>query len=557
MSDHDLVSWRAEPDFRGTFSIFSSCMSTLTVCIWSALHVDIQKGKSATMCYLTKAGWLVVGLLCPELLLFTAFNQFWEAVRLTKDGQKMLDSKDTSSIPLLDVETSKRTTSVNENVVRKHPWTLAHGFYAAMGGFVLNDPYVGRSDDHYLPSWQLNGVLTPDGIRFLMQHAPSLIPDLAPDDIRDRSKADGLAKALLVWQVLWFLFNCINRLVQGLPLCLLEISTIAHALCTLLTYGLWWYKPKDIGHPTAIVSVDARPIAAWMSMASLADQYFIGGILQIDYPCEMNHVQIVETHDDDGPRQVSFLRPEPEPGVQHAPSGNSQKKPQTRKKKSLRDALRRAIHTWRLKRIFGGAANFPWYIDGSSENKAEEQARERRWMLAAKAHRQYNLQRPAPESPVRLVVPLASLQASTDTHDHHFTGILRTSLIAAVLAAVYGLPHLIGLSVAFPSATERTLWRVATVLVAFIGVALGGMMVVALGTMVLLDKLLKLLTGAKVGGLAKRAEMTLERTVLSLGAVVYVTSSAYLVVESVRQLFALPPAAFVLPSWSNYWPHFS
>ena len=71
-------------------------MSTLTICVWSALHLDVQKGKSRKMRYLTKARWLLVGIFCPELLLITAFNQLVEAVHLTIDGRILLDGDEDS-----------------------------------------------------------------------------------------------------------------------------------------------------------------------------------------------------------------------------------------------------------------------------------------------------------------------------------------------------------------------------------------------------------------------------------------------------------------------------
>ena len=45
--------------------------------------------------------------------------------------------------------------------------------------------------------------------------------------------------------------------------------------------------------------------------------------------------------------------------------------------------------------------------------------------------------------------------------------------------------------------------------------------------------------------------------VACFNVLVYFMGSMYLVVESFRQLFALPPDSFTLPSWGNYWPHFA
>jgi hypothetical protein len=36
----------------------------------------------------------------------------------------------------------------------------------------------------------------------------------------------------------------------------------------------------------------------------------------------------------------------------------------------------------------------------------------------------------------------------------------------------------------------------------------------------------------------------------------YCIANLYVLVESFRQLLYLPPQAYQLPVWSNYWPHF-
>ena len=70
-------------------------------------------------------------------------------------------------------------------------------------------------------------------------------------------------------------------------------------------------------------------------------------------------------------------------------------------------------------------------------------------ILSAIAHRQYNLHPSSLYTPVRLIVPFASLQASTDTHEDYSTGILRKCLDAAALTVIYGLPHLIDFTILF------------------------------------------------------------------------------------------------------------
>ncbi|TFK87796.1 hypothetical protein K466DRAFT_97244 [Polyporus arcularius HHB13444] len=618
-----IISWQPDPTFRGTLDIFTSCILTLFLCVWTASHVDIQTGKSTLGRWLAKCGWLLLALFCPELLFYIAFKQLRVAVRLTLEGQRVLQIAGASARPSRtmqvlawvvgvrkvelspppDVESpergdmqksaSDRPPSVVESPHdqikirgksppddvlyddksqpkdaagasppdvdffkdyskledeisgsppdgkpsggdvaqavprRKHCWTLVHGFYAAMGGFVLNDPEI-DSQDHYLPAWQRNGVLTPMGVLFLMEHAPSLIPDLSSSDILDRSKADGLAKILLVCQVLWFLLTCINRAVEGLPLSLLEVITIAHALCSLLTYALWWRKPKDVEHQTVIEGQDVRPIGAWLSMKSGACRFLIGGLLCFH-----------------GKSEAYFRKR----GAEYW------------------DELRRGSeHTFRkavMARFpFRTTTRTPWYVQGSVEGEDERRAREERWALAEEVHERFSQHDPA-----RFVIPTASLQAYA-THmpaypaddDIGLGTIIRNVGIIVVLGAAYGLPHLIGSTVMFASAGERTVWLVATALVAAMGVGFLVVLILLRISLVFLDLLLKLLID---GHDSKTFCDRWSRPSFILGcisvSIVYFSSSAYLVGESLRQLFALPPDAFALPSLplGSYWPHFS
>jgi hypothetical protein len=54
------------------------------------------------------------------------------------------------------------------------------------------------------------------------------LPDVPESDILDKSKANDMAKALVVIQTSWMLLQTLGRLVVGLPVTLLEVNTIAH-----------------------------------------------------------------------------------------------------------------------------------------------------------------------------------------------------------------------------------------------------------------------------------------------------------------------------------------
>jgi hypothetical protein len=57
-----------EPAQRGTFSILSTCLITLGLCVWAAMHFNIPEHKSKGRQFRRKVGWLIMGLLAPEMV---------------------------------------------------------------------------------------------------------------------------------------------------------------------------------------------------------------------------------------------------------------------------------------------------------------------------------------------------------------------------------------------------------------------------------------------------------------------------------------------------------
>lgn len=128
---------------------------------------------------------------------------------------------------------------------------MVHSYYVIMGGFAIEQ---GGDEDK-------KSVL-PDGVPRLTLGSPELefiatcsldrLPNISKEHIEDRSKANGITKAIVCGQALWFCIQCIARCAQGLSLSLLELNTFAHALCAFIMYYLWWEKPLDINEPTIL-----------------------------------------------------------------------------------------------------------------------------------------------------------------------------------------------------------------------------------------------------------------------------------------------------------------
>ena len=108
-----------------------------------------------------------------------------------------------------------------------------------MGGFALE---VSKPVPHQV-------TLTSAGVFSLAVHGEGAITMVKRKDIMDKSKADGLGKFLVCLQALWMLVQSAGRLIDGLPLTLLEINTIGHVLCGITLYLIWFNKPQDMSEP--------------------------------------------------------------------------------------------------------------------------------------------------------------------------------------------------------------------------------------------------------------------------------------------------------------------
>ncbi|KAL8660892.1 MAG: hypothetical protein Q9202_006124 [Teloschistes flavicans] len=132
-----------------------------------------------------------------------------------------------------------------------------------MGGFVLDTYDPDRPT--YIPNSPRLSI-TANGIAILAECGH--LPDISRGEIVDKSKADNVAKSLAILQASWLLLQCIARTADGLPLTLLELNTLAHTICALAMYILWWNKPYDV-HESVPLSGDwVRPLSSAMWMFS-------------------------------------------------------------------------------------------------------------------------------------------------------------------------------------------------------------------------------------------------------------------------------------------------
>ena len=292
---HSPTAWANDPSSRGTENILYSCFNTLFLCAWTAFHPNMQSVDSKFWALLHRLRWMFLAIVLPEVVLFSAWSQWWAAKDLKDEvnrlGQQIpgptrsttfakwernecvacnpckkleecansledptirsqkhencecLDgfrAKDNAPIDT-NVENSQHR-DVHANVVDKPkafaPWTMDQAFFVISGGVAIDTslfwhrPYMS---------------LTPKGIVLLAEIG--LLPRFSKQHAQDRSRADAIAKSISCLQASWFFIQGVARVCAGLPLTLLELHTMTHIICALVMYAGWFSKPYGATSP--------------------------------------------------------------------------------------------------------------------------------------------------------------------------------------------------------------------------------------------------------------------------------------------------------------------
>lgn len=202
-SEPSIVGYVSDPNGRGTSSLVISCLLTLVLCVWSALHLNVpMQAETRIHCLVINLRWILTGIYAPELVVFTAWRQ-WSSAKI---------------LGRLVKEQRRGTGKKNGN-----DWTMTHDFFACTGGFVFD---VSDSEPFLPAECPKRLTITARGMALLARCGH--LPDISKADILDKSKANNLAKALVMIQALWMLVQVIGRLIVKLPVTLLEVNTIAH-----------------------------------------------------------------------------------------------------------------------------------------------------------------------------------------------------------------------------------------------------------------------------------------------------------------------------------------
>lgn len=108
--------------------------------------------------------------------------------------------------------------------------------------------------------WQ--GTLTASVFYEVMDAGIIDFPSISKAEINDRSKSDLLNKAIASMQITWFIIQVIARLIQGLSISQLELTTTALAVINVTMYFFWLQKPFDVHYPVVIPTHSVEKLLA-------------------------------------------------------------------------------------------------------------------------------------------------------------------------------------------------------------------------------------------------------------------------------------------------------
>ncbi|KAG0702531.1 hypothetical protein DFH29DRAFT_494527 [Suillus ampliporus] len=239
----DASDYASSCDTRSLWSIIWSCAVTLFACTWTAVHPNIpgmEEGKFAITS--RRLLIMIIALIAPELMItWAAFGSQCAPAHGGHGDISESTATLLAELPESNGGHSSRSSSASVPKLSKfEEWTVTHGYFAWMGGFIL---YV---DD------KPRGTLAPHELLKLVREGSVDMPVITEADITDKSKGDALSKGIAILQLAWFISQLVARYIRNLPITLLEIDTLAVAALTCIAYGLWWRKPKDVGRPCIV-----------------------------------------------------------------------------------------------------------------------------------------------------------------------------------------------------------------------------------------------------------------------------------------------------------------
>lgn len=88
------TKWETEPATRGTFDLLSTYIITLSLCVWSSVHLNLPGNDQDYWAKFSRRASCIIGaLVAPEYLILTAWSQRQMAKEIFKEVKDTVKSK--------------------------------------------------------------------------------------------------------------------------------------------------------------------------------------------------------------------------------------------------------------------------------------------------------------------------------------------------------------------------------------------------------------------------------------------------------------------------------
>jgi hypothetical protein len=573
------AKWHPEPTIRGTSSILSSCLITMALCTWTALHLNVPQHKNESRQVYRKMLWLALGLFAPEVVVWNAWKQRSKTKVLSR-GMRSLGFMAEETNMCQSVRGWVRRQSIEIQVFlllkcedlpelagphekqklsydRIHPWTDVHSWYATMGGLAFED--TAAEEFQFMPGDRRRMTLTKGATLWMARNQPRLLPDISKGHIQDKSKSGGLGKFLTCWQATYFCAQCVFRLSRQYSISLLELNVFAHALCALMLFWIWWDKPQDVQEATLITDNDGLDLCAYFCLRSKdrstsdLEWHSPAGYHSESIPCEPR----TDYWEINTPASVTTSR--------QRGSGYFAQAKSLSLGPNHQPCLKVLNTFWTIE------APVQFWVEGTvydlDSRHINRLVRAYRLAKVEETHEYRN----GMDSVVKdrcaefAWEQLSSFSRDMDsvTFDSLFSSRnLRTAAGLTLAGACYGGLHLTAWACQFPSSVETMLWRAASVTILATGPTI---IIFALHVGVITESCSSMYTWLKLYHIGRGLRRMLECFVwvdhearfmlYYLWAVWYILCRAFIVVECFIMLAHIPDTTLEIPRWATYIPH--
>ncbi|KAF8541743.1 hypothetical protein BDD12DRAFT_878144 [Trichophaea hybrida] len=584
------TSFVPEPSGRGTVGLLLSSLLTLSLCCYSALHLDVSDmgfGKSVCGCipvaFIHKFFTALICLFYPEVILQASFFQWLDARKLCKSlqywntgneprehfiardsGERERDheSPNTSELVLLQPITSdanNRSEQHETNLchTRWSGWTMQMAFFVAMEGLSYDVSDIASYEISDINEGERYIYLDTTTFLCMIKHG-FLSPDIISEqDIADKNKSDALGKFLACAQALWMAINVLAREASRLPITLLELHVILHIVCTIVTYGFFWFKPLSIVNPVVLPVRDADAGSVTGDTDTMVSREFVALLLvhKLNKDMETDLEFTLFPEDSSSSSYNSQAEPDEQPNQTFKFEDNN-------KSEGNNGVLKPA-------EIFDSKLQYSVKILGARETTAEinndtQALMENRaaYDLASKALRNKRYRDIMLDSK-KIVANGSTYTFPKPESDGYILDHKLHLKTQSCIGLVYGALHATAWYYNFPSIAEMWLWRWSCIIIASaipIGIVMNYLSKQLLMNLESVVDELETQTPGKMirDGLFQLSLSLLLCAVLIClfsACLLYIGARGFIVVEAFISLRSLPADVYKTVRWSDFWPH--